>query len=352
MTRLDGTGDDGTRAATERALREAMARSVRDVSDVPDLAGRVHRRAGRLRLRRRLAAVAVVGSVTAVVAVAGAVVGGPWAGRHDARTTPVPASPEGPPRPVTASPSRPPASAGSSSPTARPTARPTATSGRTVPPVAGGPWGQPQLDEEFTASTPDAGRWTPYSGASGSAETVWSPDEIAVRGGALRLSVERVSATTPAARGGGVKLAGAGQRYGRWELRWRMTAGHGVTGQFLFLGEGPGGIGHLATVAPAERRLLLQDLVHGTRRELAVDSTGYHVLAMESTPARVRWLLDGAEVLSEPGAAPSVPVTAAVQALVQGSDCGRTPLPADCSGAGTLPQHLDVDYLRFWPYRA
>ena len=156
---------------------------------------------------------------------------------------------------------------------------------------------------------------------------------------------------SPVARAGGVKLNGAGDRYGRWEVRWRMTAGYGVTGQFVFFGEGPGGIGHIATLSSAEHLLTIADLVHGTSHDVPLDGTRYHTLAMESTPQRVRWLLDGRVVVTESGGAPSLPVVAAVQAIMAGADCGHVPLPAGCPGAATFPQRLDVDYLRFWTYQ-
>ena len=353
-------GDDPGRVATEQALRQAMARTVQDVGDVPDLVERMHARAGVVRRRRRAGAVA--GALTALVALTGIVVRPPWAG-HDGSATiaPVPATAptEALSAPVTPSGSAPAPTAhatstsiGSTAASSRPAAAATTTTTR--PPTDGtpaGPWAAVTVDDDFTTAPLDTGRWTPYSGSSGSPETVWSPDVVSVHDGALRLTVERVSTTTPAARAGGVKLAGDGARYGRWEVRWRMTAGHGVTGQFLMLGEGPGGIGQIATLQPAEHRLLVEDLVRGTSTTVPVDGAAYHVLAMESTPTGVRWLLDGRRVVDEPGGAPVGPVVAGLQALVQGSDCGRIPLPADCTGPATLPQHLDVDRFRFWPYQ-
>ena len=359
MTRPGTHGDDGPRAATERALREALERTTRDVPDVPDLVERMHTRAGRLR-RRRMAAAGTAGAVTVLVAVTGLAVRAPWSGDGSGSRIMNPAGRSADP----ATPSSPGPTSRSTSTEVPPVPTPIPSSGAATragtarastrpagPSVPAGPWGALRLDEQFTAPGLDRARWTTYSGASGSAETVWSPDDVAVRDGVLRLTVERVATGTPAVRAGGLKAAGAGERYGRWEVRWRMTAGHGVTGQFLFLGEGPGGIGHLATLAPAERGLVLEDLVHGTRRTVTLDGAAFHVLAVESTPGGVRWLLDGREVADEPGAAPTVPVSFAVQALVQGPDCGRRPLPAGCTGAGTYPQYLDVDYVRAWPYR-
>ena len=130
-----------------------------------------------------------------------------------------------------------------------------------------------------------------------------------------------------------------------------MTAGYGVTSDFLFLGEGPGGIGQIATMVPAEHRLTISDKVHGTSTDITVDTTRNHAVAIESTPQRVRWLLDGKVVVDEPGGAPGIPVIPAVQSLVPGDDCGLTPLPTSCPGTAQYPAYLDVTSIRYWAYQ-
>jgi hypothetical protein len=385
-----------------------MTRSTEHVPDVPDLMARAHVRAARV--RRRRTGVAATGLALALVAAAGigtllqsgrdpdeaVTVQQPAPTSSSPTPTPFPAA-TGPATPdpsvaPTAPATRRPATGNAHGPTsttgavrsgrttsAGPTARrttaarggPTATrtatgraaSGATGAATGGaasggdplrpaGPWSTVQVDEGFTATTLDRARWTPYAGTSGSPETTWSPQQISVQNGALRLTVDRVGETTPVARAGGIKQSNAGQRYGRWELRWRMTAGYGVTGDFLFLGEGPGGIGQVATLSSADRLLTISDKVRGTSREISLDGTRYHVVAMESSPQRVRWFVDGRVVVDEAGGAPTIPTVAGVQALVPGADCGRTPLPSGCRGAAAFPQYLDVDYLRFWPYQA
>ncbi len=367
MTRYDDHGPE-PETATERAVRQMLSRRAEQLPPVPDLVGAMHHRAhGLRRLRRARAGLAAAVAVVALVVVVPRMISGdePHTGVVAARTgTPAPtsASPAGT---GTASPS-PRASAsgrsvtaagsptGSRAPGTSTSGGPAATAttpGEVTGTSAGmsGPWGALGFDDEFGAPAVDPDRWTSYTGASGSPETLWSPQEVGVGDGALRLGVERVSDTTPVARAGGVKRAGDGERYGRWEIRWRMTAGYGVTGQFLFLGEGPDGIGEIATLSPADRRLILEDLAHGTRQVVSVDGTQYHVLTLEIAPHRVTWSLDGRTVAAWT-AAPDRPVVAALQALIQGADCGRTPLPAACAERATFPQYLDIDYVRYWPY--
>ena len=339
----------GVVTPTERAVRDAMLRSVGQVPDAPDLMVRARVTAERIRHRRRRR-VTAVGAALAVLVVAGgatavqAGLGGPdvvatrpWPG---GTSTPSDRDPSGSPVPPTSVPASA-ATTGSAPPSPIASDRPA------------GPWSTLRLDETFTAATLDTGRWTMYTGTStGSPATTFSPSAVTLTaGGGMRITVDRISQTPPTVRAGGIKAAGAGSRYGRWEVTWRMTAGYGVTSDFLFLGEGPGGIGQVATLIPAEHRMTISDKVHGTGTDITVDSTRNHTVAIESTPQRVRWLLDGKVVVDEPGGAPSIPVVPAVQALVPADDCGLTPLPASCAGPTRFPQYLDVAAIRYWAYQ-
>lgn len=341
---------------TERAVRDAMLRSTEPVPQALDLMTRAQLAADRIRHRRtrRVAAAAVAITVLAIGGGAAAMRDrtagrSPVGGTTTAATAPssvatvaASAAQSGPPA------SGPAASGPAASP--RNTAPPTGASSAGQPQ---GPWGHPQLDEHFTGTALDTSRWTLYTGtSSGSAATVFAPAAVTLPGGGgMRITVERTGQSAPSVRSGGIKVAGAGTRYGRWEVTWRMTAANGVTADFLFLGEGPGGIGQVATLVPAERRMTVSDKVKGTSTDVTLDVSGYHTVAVESTPQRVRWLLDEKVVVDEPGGAPSAAVIPAVQALVAGEDCATTPLPASCTGPASYPQYLDVASIRYWPYQ-
>lgn len=341
---------------TEQAVREALARTAATLPYAPDLAEGMHRRADRIRRRRRR--VAAAAAAVAVLAGGGLVarLPDPVAAADGDAVAPTATASPGPAVPTAGS------TAGSLAPTPNRSAppptgtpTPTGTPGSQPPPATPDPWGAPLLDEQFSGTGPDPLRWSRYQGPSASPETYWSSGAVSGGDGLLRLTVRRVSDRTPTIRAGGVRLVGdrfgAGQRYGRWEVRWRMTAAPGVTGQLVFLGAGPGGISQLATLSPAEGSLTLEDLARGSAQEVALAGTAFHTLALESTPERLRWLLDGAVVADRPGGAPTGPLVAAVQALVREADCGATPLPAGCAGAATYPQVLEVDRLRIWAYR-
>lgn len=345
----DHSGKPGAMTPTEAAVRDAMLRSVWQVPNSPDLMVRARVTADRIRHRRRRR-LTVTGAAMAVLVVAGGAtalqtrLGGPDVGARptpaSVTSTPSANDQSGSPVPRTSAP-------GSASPTGSSPSSPVASD------RPAGPWSSLRLDERFTGPALEPGRWTSYTGTStGSPATTFAPSAVTLtNGGGMRITVDRISQTPPTVRAGGIKATGAGFQYGRWEVRWRMTAGYGVTSDFLFLGEGPGGIGQVATLLPAERRLTISDKVHGTSTTITVDATIYHTVTVESTPQRVRWLLDDKVVVDEPGGAPSLPVVPAIQALVPAEDCGLTPLPASCAGPARYPQYLDVAALRYWAYQ-
>jgi hypothetical protein len=350
----------GYESETERAFRAALDRTAAELPHVPDLVGGMHLRAGAIRRRRRTVAGAAL-TVTALVAGLTTVLtrgAGPGGGTEAAgppptASGPVPGSGSSTThRPPVTQASQPPAPSATGTllpPASSPAGTPTGSRPAGHPPPASG-WGPAVFDDEFRTATLDA-RWGPYQGQSGSSETVFEPDQLTLESGVLRLKVgpqPRVG-PVPAA---GINLPSVTQRYGRVEVRWRSTAAYGVVGQLVFLGEGPSGIGNLATLAAANGSMTVEDLVHKSEKRVPVSSaTGWHTLAMEATPQRVRWLLDGVPVADEPGAAPTVPVRLGLQALIPAENCGRVPLPAGCPAAATYPQYVDLDYVRIWPYQ-
>jgi hypothetical protein len=376
-----GQGPGSNQTPTELALRAAMARSVARVPDAPDLMGKALVRAARLERRRRALAVSAAGTLALVVVAGGTTMFTLGTAGPRVVTVDDPASrPSGPTEhgptsgtkgedlgatsPSTTGPTAGASTRSTTRATTRATTRPTthaptrstggATTRTTTAPnqsaTPAGPWTAVRTDEGFAGSSLDTNRWLPYTGAANGSPTTFSPQALTVQGGTLRITVDRTAGANPPIRGGGVKAAQS-QQYGRWEVRWRMSATPGATAEFVLLGDGPGGIGQIATLSPADRRLTIDDRARGTSRSVSLDATQYHLVTLESTPQQVRWLVDGRVAVTEPGGAPSVPVNAAVQALVSNADCGATPLPSACTGPAVYPQHLDVDYFRYWAYQ-
>jgi beta-glucanase (GH16 family) len=205
------------------------------------------------------------------------------------------------------------------------------------------------MDDEFTGL--DRSRWTVYDG-SGDALGRWSPGDVEVAGGTLQLSVRRPGGAPPSTWGG-IGAAGAGRRYGRWEVRMRMSAGRGVIGQFLLnpTGADPAIV---VSVAPFHRTIAVSGTgtgAGGTRVAELARPADVHVVAVEWTPSAVRVLVDGAPAFEWTDGALPVPLWPAVQTIMAGPDCGAVPLPADCQGITTaFPQRLEVDRLRVQEY--
>ena len=331
-------------------IRAEMQRSVAGVRPAGDLVAAVHQRARMRRRRRRLAAgVAVTASATAVLSV-GTIL--PiLASRHDqpaAGPVAAPATADTPPWPSAGSSP----AAGASSVDAPPAGRPPSDS-----PGVASPWGPATLDDSFVRPELDRSRWSVYDGPADSLGR-WSAAEVAVRDGALRLSVSRPGGD-PASRWGGIGALSSAQRYGRWEVRVRMTVGRGVIGQFV-LSPVPGTAADpsaviVVSVSPYQRVLSVSGTGTGRAgmRVAALSRPGdYHVVAVEWTPVHVRVLLDGAMLFEWADGRLPVPLWPALQTIMAGPDCGSVPLPADCQGTTTsFPQRFDVDWIRARSYR-
>jgi hypothetical protein len=319
-------------------VRAELARSAADVP-VGDLRIGVHERAGRIRQRRRFVAGVVVGAAAAAV-VATAVI--------------VPVVTAGPP------PSQGPAGVGTTAPAPDATSAPTtptpsgpataATGNHPTGTAPATPWGAVTLDESFVGL--DRSRWTAYDGP-GDQLGRWSPGNVAVDGGKLRLSVGRPGGN-PASTWGGIGASGDGQRYGRWETQVRMSVGRGVIGQFLLNPTG-GDPAIVVSVSPFTGTIAVSGTATGggdPQVKPLPRPSDAHVVAVEWTPQAVRVLVDNVRLFEWTGAAPTAPLWPALQAIMAGPDCGAVPLPADCQGTTTtFPQHLEADYLRVLGYR-
>jgi hypothetical protein len=172
----------------------------------------------------------------------------------------------------------------------------------------------------------------------------------------LRISAQHVRATEPTTDVGGLGSRGSARRYGRWEFRWRMTAGLGVIGQFLLVPApgtpGPGEPRYGATLSSVDGTLRLSDLLTGDGTSVRLDGTSWHTVAAEWTPGRLVWTVDGHPALTATSDLPQGPVWPAFQTLLSGPDCGVAALPAECGGTRTMfPQVLEIDRFQFWEYQ-
>ena len=196
-------------------VRAALERSVAHLRTGADLTSAVNRRARRIRHRRLAVGTGIVAAVTAI-AVLG--VGSIVASTRRDSEPPVDIRPE--------------VSTTHSSPTTR--------------------WGAVRAADEFAGTTLDRSLWTiVYSGPAGHPLGSWAPSDVAVGDGALRLSISRPAGARPPSTSGAVGARASAQRYGRWEIRWRMTPGRGVLGQFTLNPDAGGAPAVVLSLSPA-----------------------------------------------------------------------------------------------------
>jgi Glycosyl hydrolases family 16 len=160
-------------------------------------------------------------------------------------------------------------------------------------------WGQVVAGDEFGGTRLDTGRWSVYSGASGSGRRL--PSQVSVGGGVLTITGR------PDGDTGGIALR-SGQRYGRWEARMRVTQAGGGNHPYhpaLLLwpdsGQWPAGgeIDYAEADAGAHAVSAYLHYANGTpggaqeSHETLVDLSGWHNYALEWTPDHVAGYVDG-----------------------------------------------------------
>jgi len=326
--------DDGDLTTT---LRAALARTA-DSLPVPDLVERVHSRAHRVRRRRRVVAAGRAAAAVVVVATL-AVLRPGWP--HTGPTVTVDPAVSGRPS-ATSTPPRPSPSAANRSQQVSTALSPSSSTGT---PPARTDAAKSGYRDDFSAPLAPKGRWSVY-GAGGIQDwTSFTAGNTTVHDGLLDLAMTRPGPGQQLISG--VGAVGSPRRYGRWEMRWRMTGGTDLSGGLVMVAPGTGGYPLMASLAPDERALVLGDAANQGRVRVPLDPTGYHRLALEWTPDHVRWLVDGRAVATWTDHVPDQPLWPALQTDV-GLDCRPMPQPAACDQQ-KLPQHLLVDWLQYVP---
>jgi beta-glucanase (GH16 family) len=164
------------------------------------------------------------------------------------------------------------------------------------------------LADGFDGSALNTSIWGAYSGQpGGDPGGWWEPSHAVVRNGVLRLETYRDRPKGDRRKGrrwvsGGVSSAhGLEQRYGKYAVRFRMDAGHGVAGILLLWpqhgwppeidfaemgGITPGRPGVTATLHYGRRDRTIA-------RSVRADFTTWHVAGVEWNPGQIVYTLDG-----------------------------------------------------------
>jgi glycosyl hydrolase family 16 len=219
-------------------------------------------------------------------------------------------------------------------------------------------WGDPVLVENF--NSPLNSRWGVYDSPNGKPPR--SSDMVKVSDGMLQLygGVSKKSG----------KDVGAGaayyrdQKFGKWEVRFRVQAGAGYAPAVLLWPEdnedwpAHGEIDMMEVIDP-KRQGGGTYLHHGKNNEhvgvdyTKADFTKFHTVGVEWLPSRVTYYLDGKPYFNvtpdqmDTGLPDEGPMHLAIQ-LDQG--CGY---PIPCRNAQTPEKVvMDVDWIKIWKYKA
>lgn len=222
----------------------------------------------------------------------------------------------------------------------------------------GGPW-QLTFDEQFDGAALDGARWVQYEGAQNAEDlNYFSPEDVQVDGGILRVGLQRREAGGKPFTSGGMGTHGKfNQAFGRWEVRAKAPRGTGLAPYVALWPDGPGA-GWPPEVdlfgCPAEPRTeavfaSISGAVEApVTQELSaeVDCAGdFHTYAVEWTPDALRWFVDGVEQGAVTEDVPTGPMAVAMGLTAGGCADPITGCPADDT---PLPAFFEVDWVRVW----
>jgi len=158
--------------------------------------------------------------------------------------------------------------------------------------------------DDFTGTATDDRKWGLYRGQpAGDPGGWWEPSHVEVGGGVVRLRTYRDPRHGDRWVSGGMSSArGLTQRYGKYDVRFRMDAGYGVASILLLWptahhwppeidfaehgGKSTARDRMTATLHYGEDDRIVQRTVHA-------DFTGWHTMGVEWTPGRLVYTLDG-----------------------------------------------------------
>ncbi|WP_244286837.1 glycoside hydrolase family 16 protein [Caulobacter radicis] len=238
--------------------------------------------------------------------------------------------------------------------------------------------------DEFDGDRLDPAKWTAATdcwGGGNDERQCYAPANVTVSGGVLRLNARKERASGPARRDGGPRVTRdyasggvstkglASFRYGRIDVRAKLPLGQGLWPAIWMLPEhdnyGPyplsGEIDIAEAVNLGVRCRSCRDRVraavhHGptlqANRSDSADAalgdlTAFHVFALEWTPNRLTWLLDGKPYFTRAGGRPFDERFHLILNLAVGGRWAETTGRRGVDDAA-LPESLLVDWVRVY----
>lgn len=202
---------------------------------------------------------------------------------------------------------------------------------------------------DFTGSALP-GQCTTYDGPHGGpADSYYTPDQVRVSGGMLRLGMKRQPSGGRDYATGGVTCFRITQRYGRFEYRARPPLGAGIDAYATLWPLAQGASDNVLIEAlprPGQEKAYLSSNHGGDPVHTTVGGTysgAFHTYAIEWSPGLLRILIDGVPGLTDrhPGTTPKW-----IGFAVSSGD-SLTGLP---DAATRLPTEFDVDWVRVYAY--
>lgn len=211
--------------------------------------------------------------------------------------------------------------------------------------------------DDFTDGLND--RWTPLEGKPGCCPLGrWSPNQVSVEEGVLRLQAEYDDDEGWLTGGvGGWKWDGAVHQYARVSVRVRSGAWAGISVVALLWPQGKGWPPELDFYEiPASQgdRQKLKAVTHfdpdnkQSQHDLAGDFTEWHVVTVEWRPDQVRYLMDGVEFGRDTGdSVPDLPMWIGLQTHVA-EDPANLPTGAGAQLDGRAVMEVDWVEVEAW----
>ena len=225
-----------------------------------------------------------------------------------------------------------------------------------VPMPAANPIGWKRVfSDDFNGTRLDPAKWGPYSGQpGGDPGGWWSPSHVVVGDGMVSLLSYRDPKFGDRWVSGGMSSAfGLKQRYGKYNVRFRVDAAPGIAYVLLLwpsretwppeidFAEDGGGTRRFSSATVHYNRA--DDQVS---RSVEADFTKWHTIGVEWTPQRLRYTLDGEVWATVRGTfVPAIPME--LDAQTQAGTCGDRFAP--CPTAQTPPiVKMQIDWVVAW----
>jgi len=213
----------------------------------------------------------------------------------------------------------------------------------------------PIFSDEFDGSQLDSTRWqSTYKSNSAELES-YGPEALSVSGGMLRITAQSRSGQDHAYTSGIITTLGTfAQQYGYFEMRANLPQGQGLWPAFWLLHTGPlpwTEIDVFELLGNDPQTVYLSNHWRDdanqhqfvTRHFSGPDfSVGFHTFAVNWTPARLSWYVDGTERAQTSDNIPAEPMSLLANLAVGGV------WPGYPDATTHFPAYMDIDYIRVY----